>query len=513
MGTDWVNKGAMTATVVVAAVDSLNKGAANYICDGTNDELEIMAANNAANGGNVILLEGTYSIDADCTIDNCTIIGQGEGTLLNITTNTNSILVHDGGRLWNLRVRTPEDFTGNAVVVEALNSEWKKGHMIVDNLIIETDNVAEVDTGSVGLLIQAIATSSDACIQITSFGYVTVRSSTDNGAFQTGVLIYDNQTDPHDSWINGNYFQGFMLDHCKVSLHLNTTGATDAKHTMSGNIIKSVTVQAHPGFCTDGILLEDDHSGNNVRTQFPSCDFHDFPGGSDTIHIAAGARFTFLIGGFEDLINDLGDRTVIIEQEFGGFYIPQYTTAEIAALTAREGMLIFNSTLNRFVSYEHSAWSGEKELFIPAVMGYLPGTSAKANDSYYGLVIFPDNDDCYCYLSEKIPVDFISFVSLKAVWWSVAAAGNMYWRMYLDFGASGQNRTTHQDGSGFGTTATAGANLINVQETAHPIDGSAIAVGDYIGVTVRRGGGDGDDTLGQDVFLVGVLLTYIGRGV
>jgi len=38
------NKGAMAATIVVAASDSLNKGAANYVCDGTADNVQIQAA-------------------------------------------------------------------------------------------------------------------------------------------------------------------------------------------------------------------------------------------------------------------------------------------------------------------------------------------------------------------------------------------------------------------------------------------------------------------------------------
>lgn len=57
------NKGAMAATIVVAASDSLNKAAANYVCDGVADNVEIQAAIDAlpAGGGEVVLLEGTYN--------------------------------------------------------------------------------------------------------------------------------------------------------------------------------------------------------------------------------------------------------------------------------------------------------------------------------------------------------------------------------------------------------------------------------------------------------------------
>ena len=38
------------------------------------------------------------------------------------------------------------------------------------------------------------------------------------------------------------------------------------------------------------------------------------------------------------------------------FTIPSLTTTERDALTAANGMLIYNSTLNKFQGYENSAW-------------------------------------------------------------------------------------------------------------------------------------------------------------
>ncbi len=58
------NKGAMAATVVVAASDSLNKAAANYVCDGVDDDVQINAALTVAalTTGHVVLSEGTFNI-------------------------------------------------------------------------------------------------------------------------------------------------------------------------------------------------------------------------------------------------------------------------------------------------------------------------------------------------------------------------------------------------------------------------------------------------------------------
>ena len=79
-------------TYIVAAADSQNKGKADYIADGTADEVEIKAAIDALpnTGGRVILLEGTYYINSqilfDDTVNNdyVTLEGQGLGTLLKV---------------------------------------------------------------------------------------------------------------------------------------------------------------------------------------------------------------------------------------------------------------------------------------------------------------------------------------------------------------------------------------------------------------------------------------------
>ena len=81
------NKGAMAATIVVAASDSLNKAAANYVCDGTADNVEIQAAIDAlpAGGGKVVLLDGNYTIADTVNLPNAKAIkfsGAGFATIL-----------------------------------------------------------------------------------------------------------------------------------------------------------------------------------------------------------------------------------------------------------------------------------------------------------------------------------------------------------------------------------------------------------------------------------------------
>lgn len=92
-GTAWVALSAVTrsATKIVAANDSLDKLRADYVCDGTADNVQIQDAINAlpATGGRVLLLDGTYNIaladfTSSITINKpgVTLQGQGRNTKL-----------------------------------------------------------------------------------------------------------------------------------------------------------------------------------------------------------------------------------------------------------------------------------------------------------------------------------------------------------------------------------------------------------------------------------------------
>lgn len=79
-----------SATQVVAATDSKDTTNADLFCDGTADEVQIIAAIDAlpATGGSVLLMDGTYEIAAEITMNkaNVRLIGQGKSTILNIGT-------------------------------------------------------------------------------------------------------------------------------------------------------------------------------------------------------------------------------------------------------------------------------------------------------------------------------------------------------------------------------------------------------------------------------------------
>jgi len=78
------------ATLVVAANNSLNKNMADYVCDGTADDVEIQAALEAieatGHAGRVVLLEGDYYITENLVVHGyADLEGQGRNTWLRMT--------------------------------------------------------------------------------------------------------------------------------------------------------------------------------------------------------------------------------------------------------------------------------------------------------------------------------------------------------------------------------------------------------------------------------------------
>ncbi|MCG2713048.1 MAG: right-handed parallel beta-helix repeat-containing protein [Candidatus Omnitrophica bacterium] len=105
-GTTWQGFGGSgpktVGSKIVAAANSLDKTKADYVCDGTADQLEIQQAIDDLGtvGGAVYLLEGTYNISGAINLDNVapvdsnkSIIGAGAGTVLKLVTGTSNVNV------------------------------------------------------------------------------------------------------------------------------------------------------------------------------------------------------------------------------------------------------------------------------------------------------------------------------------------------------------------------------------------------------------------------------------
>ena len=149
-----------------------------------------------------------------------------------------------------------------------------------------------------------------------------------------------------------------------------------------------------------------------------------------------------------------------------------------------------------------------RDLFIPAYEGHAL-TGVKGTHGYYSAIDGGANlSQPIVYFSIKVPDDFVSFSSLKAVWLSTAVSGNAFWRMQAQYAAAAEAYNTHSDGGAYGTTATGGADIINVQEPANPLTLASLAKGDYIGIEFSRLGSNAEDTLDANVRFIGLLFTY-----
>ena len=82
-GADWQIPVGRAATFVVASVGASAQSIAqaDYVCDGVDDDVEIQAAIDAlpANGGKVVLLEGTFNISSTILISKETVFIEGMG--------------------------------------------------------------------------------------------------------------------------------------------------------------------------------------------------------------------------------------------------------------------------------------------------------------------------------------------------------------------------------------------------------------------------------------------------
>jgi len=152
-----------------------------------------------------------------------------------------------------------------------------------------------------------------------------------------------------------------------------------------------------------------------------------------------------------------------------------------------------------------------RELFLPASAGVLRGGTATYRGEYATIRGDADADEPFASFAMKVPDDFVSFTSVKAIWSSPAAAGNMRWQSAATYASCGQSYDTHTDGGPMGVTATGGANLLNCQEHSTPLTLVDLASGDFLGLGFYRDGSDALDTLDAYVFLYGFLFTYVGH--
>jgi hypothetical protein len=141
--------GPWPATFVVAASDSESPTGADYVCDGTEDNIEIQTAldNLPTSGGTVLLLDGTYYISAPINVawwDH--IRGVGLSTILKLNDDINNrLLVVTGGDVvlenFKLDGNKAEQDIGewelNGITIDATTAEENLSNIVIRNVTIK----------------------------------------------------------------------------------------------------------------------------------------------------------------------------------------------------------------------------------------------------------------------------------------------------------------------------------------------------------------------------------------
>ena len=151
-----------------------------------------------------------------------------------------------------------------------------------------------------------------------------------------------------------------------------------------------------------------------------------------------------------------------------------------------------------------------RELFLPAIAAHTAYGTPRAYYCYAVVEGAANADEPHVYFTMKVPDDFVSFISVKAIWFSAAVSGNMRWRIAADFASCGEicNANNSEESLGYGQTATGGDRIINCQLPVNALTLPALAKGDHIGLVFNRQGSSASDTLDTSVELMGLLFTY-----
>jgi len=149
-----------------------------------------------------------------------------------------------------------------------------------------------------------------------------------------------------------------------------------------------------------------------------------------------------------------------------------------------------------------------RKIFLPSTDDYHASATVKSWASHSSIEVADAVLDIHVPHTMTVPTDFVSLVSVKAVWGAATAAGNLRWYLSAIYSADGEVRTTHSDYPAYGETANSGAAFINIQEPANPLTLANLAVGDVLGIGFVRDGAHANDTINASIWLLQIIFEY-----
>ena len=223
--------GARTATIVLAGANSTarEQASADYLADGTDDDVELAAAITAAAGGKLWICSGSYQITSDIDFIDVDVQGSGRlgeadyyvsdlgGTILHASsTGTENFQIHNRTTVSDLWFLAPAAYSGTLVTVGGQNEQiW--GTVIMDNVGIITDgnygpSGGTPTAGNCGLWLYPDYTSN-----YSSIAKSFIKNSSIRG-FHYG--LYATTDNAGNSFINGNKIE-LNSDYCTYPATFN----------------------------------------------------------------------------------------------------------------------------------------------------------------------------------------------------------------------------------------------------------------------------------------------------
>ena len=250
------------ASFVVAAYNSIDNTNADYVCDGTDDQVEINTAINdlPSIGGSIYLREGTYVLSGDIIISksNVALVGAGASTVIKIrdSHNVNINMIYASGQS-KLLIRDL-CIDGNKA-----NQSWVTMNGIyftsVEDSKIVNCQVENLKSNGICLLSSSDynAITNNTCrdnawfygIQLESSSHNTIRGNTCERNYYTGIYVRSS----YKNTIIGNICQeneSFHGIHLQLSNDNTVTGnicqengdkgigGSGSHNTISSNIVK-----------------------------------------------------------------------------------------------------------------------------------------------------------------------------------------------------------------------------------------------------------------------------------
>lgn len=137
----WTERVAPPTTITIACSTSKHKNTADYHCNGTNDQTVIQQAIDAlpSTGGKIVLLEGTYNISGQITVNqpNVTICGMGNNTILKAAKSSSTLTMlrcstHSGFKISNLVMDFENNSSAQCIGIQL----YVSGHSTIENISI-----------------------------------------------------------------------------------------------------------------------------------------------------------------------------------------------------------------------------------------------------------------------------------------------------------------------------------------------------------------------------------------